>query len=1058
MTVNLDILKQHRHALLLAEVAAWLHNIGKMDPNFLVMQTGESPDILGIYRITQYSFRRFARPSVLQGNFPYEQQKGVLYFVNQQLREEIEQINGEIANIHKKLQDPGTAASDRPNLGTTLRSLQNEKDQKKKQLEQGEQSAWQKYEKRIEQCVIPDVGNWPLGSLLTMFWESEWFEKQKPQASGYEPGSDDDPDYQRKPKQGILLESGFTMDLPALLLLSHGEVSGQEKMGVDAQGKYIGVDDYHQNPRLSLDRIRIASAFGYEAEIQWKDWQDQRKQIIDWVLANWNTPLRLHAKKWQRFAPMRNALGDTQRPINEISLWDYSSAVAALFKTAVARAVITDEKLKPSDMRWRLVSVRLDALDFLSRSNQIADLIARHQLLKDAYRVIQHLLEVEIPIGACVYADENGLVFVLPEIPGWSDSEIQEALSEQIYKALDDPKSLETATSSAPALYGAADLRPSVEIGPARRGKKLQLQEVLPQEEPLSTPNPDQVKKWWEGVAEERCTICGLRPQGYIEPGLPAFVQKTKARERHLCGVCLARRGRRAEEWAGRPDETIWIDEIADVNGRVALIVGCFGLEHWLDGTLVRSLAIGTDQNGNWLAKPPTFARIQRVWRTTAEFWESVRSETIEQLKDDRRRLHLWLNGQPDLGHYHAYELNLGLTRMNVVWIPPRGGQEGHLISVDNLQYVAKQLGAEESIYKDAALSCIFVEDVIRRELIQKNREPELQNPESLPSERGKNLLKGYRLERTDHQDVAYSTAIPILAEPRTFIALVPADKALEVVKAIKEKYEREMGKVRNRLPLTLGVVYFGRRTPLAAALDAGRRMIHQPVRTVPAEVKKLDPPVVTDTTWPVAREVTLRIGEREITLTVPTVMGDGQTQDVWYPYWQVKGKPTGRTRWFIGPDGEHWVHVCDLQPGDQVAFTPSTFDYEFLDTTTRRFEVIYDAHGRRRSQDKRQRPYLLEELDALENAWKEISRLSKSQIHAVISAIETKRETWGKPLGEDALALSEDDVFRRFVRDTLKEAEVHSESLERAALSGMLRDAIEIHLEIMKEKLAQEV
>ncbi len=96
MTVNLDILKQHRDALLLAEVAAWLHNIGKMDPNFLVMQTGESPDILGIYRITQYSFRRFARPSVLQGNFPYEQQKGVLYFVNQQLREEIEQIDREI--------------------------------------------------------------------------------------------------------------------------------------------------------------------------------------------------------------------------------------------------------------------------------------------------------------------------------------------------------------------------------------------------------------------------------------------------------------------------------------------------------------------------------------------------------------------------------------------------------------------------------------------------------------------------------------------------------------------------------------------------------------------------------------------------------------------------------------------------------------------------------------------------------------------------------------------------------------------------------------------------
>ena len=40
------------------------------------------------------------------------------------------------------------------------------------------------------------------------------------------------------------------------------------------------------------------------------------------------------------------------------------------------------------------------------------------------------------------------------------------------------------------------------------------------------------------------------------------------------------------------------------------------------------------------------------------------------------------------------------------------------------------------------------------------------------------------------------------------------------------------MGKVRNRLPLTLGVVYGGRRTPLASLLDAGRRMLRHPART----------------------------------------------------------------------------------------------------------------------------------------------------------------------------------------------------------------------------------
>ena len=57
-------------------------------------------------------------------------------------------------------------------------------------------------------------------------------------------------------------------------------------------------------------------------------------------------------------------------------------------------------------------------------------------------------------------------------------------------------------------------------------------------------------------------------------------------------------------------------------------------------------------------------------------------------------------------------------------------------------------------------------------------------------------------------------------------MALVPADKALDVAQAIKTKYETEMGKVRNRLPLTLGLVFAQARTPLAAVLDAGRRML----------------------------------------------------------------------------------------------------------------------------------------------------------------------------------------------------------------------------------------
>ncbi|RLC90208.1 MAG: hypothetical protein DRI37_02035 [Chloroflexi bacterium] len=1074
MNYDLQVLAKNREALLLAEVAAWLHNLGKLDPHFLVMQTGESPNILNIYRICgQYSFRRFTQPSVLIGHFPYQDLKGVFYFVDLQIRREIQTVDEAIQNIQDRL-DRGP----NPELGQEFQRLEGQRRQKEANRDAQERSVWQEYEQRIEQRTIDLLSvKWPIGSLLTMFWESEWFDR--PSATQpYEPGASNDPDYQRQPKPNIRLKSGLTMELPALLLLSHGEISGQEKKGLDAQGRYVEVEDYKESHQV-LERLRSASVFGYEKPLVWQKWVVKRKQSTDWIIKTWNKPLDLRGELLARLQPLQEALGDTQRPINEISLWDYSKATAALFKTAIAQAIFTKQMPTPANMRWRLISVRLDALDFLFQVNKLADLIARRQLLDDSYQIIRHLLEVEIPIGSEVYADEHGIIFVLPELPGWSAAEIRDTLTRQIYNALDNPESLQTLPAPS-VLYGASDVRPAILVGPVERGKKLKLKEVLPKKESISVPPPQQIAAWWQSSTEDRedrCTICGLRPEGYIESGLPSFVTRQKAKDRHLCGICLARRGRRAQEWAEtKSEKTIWIDEVADVHGRVALVVGRFDLDDWLDGTLVRSLAIGTDKAGIWLAKPPTFVRIHRVWRTTKKFWDSVQGAMFSSLQDDRRRLLLWLDKQPDLGDYHAYELDLGSTTMSMAWIPPRKGQKGYFISTDNLEYVAKQLGAEKDIYEDAASSAIFVEDFIQREFVQKGHELVLHNPECSSSERKRNLLRGCKVTRTEHQDRAYSTAIPILAEPRTFMALVPADRALEVIKAIKAKYEREMGKVRNRLPLTLGAVYFGRRTPLAAALDAGRRMLRvdksanpqmgawKVVEEVEMKEKDAAPKYLQKEHFTRWAKVTLERKARRVVWRVPLRMGDGETEDCWYPYIFVKQPATDfplaeRDRkfqapypWVLDEQGkpqELWlVHAGELKKDDVVYFTPSTCDFEYLDTTARRFEVSYDG-GQRRGTDKRQRPYLLEELEQIEQVWADIQALATSQIKALAVLIETKRQDWQQPTGDAALALPEADPFRQFCCDALKQTGVYSETLERAALSGMLNDTLELHLTI---------
>lgn len=1066
---DIQKLVQYKNDILRAEIVGWLHNIGKMEPNInhiyqILKQMSGWSDAFKIGKGDAYSFCRFTEPGVLISEFPYKNKKGVMYFIDIDKRGELEKFDNRIEKLKEQLaQNPPNRAE----LGCQLQDVTNEKKHFQEKLEEEEQCLWKEYEKNID-CLsfdLPGLGL-SLGALLTLFWERQWFERPNERNNNYKPGSDDDTDYQRQPKRSISLQSGFSMDYPSLLLLSHGEISGQEKMGMDLGDSYVSIK------KSGNGTLSVSTAFGFESEVypDWKNWPKQRKKIVDLAIEFWDDPQKgrnnllgvLHKY-------FREALGDTQRPINEITLWDYAQAISALFKTSIAQVVLTGEVPTVENMRWRLASIRLNAFDFLFQVSQLSDLLARQKLLQNVWDAVQNALEVETPIGSAVYRDEHGLVFVLPE--GKNSVEINTIIKTMINEVLNTKNN---------ALIGAADLQPHIKMRPSQRGKKLLLTEVLSAGEPINIPDPALIKKYWSNYQnQERCSVCGLRPVGYIDKGLPHFVTKEKAKERNLCGICLARRGRRSEEWATERKfkETVWIDEVADINGRLALIVGRFDLDDWLNGVLVRSLAIGKDENGNWFPKAPTFARMQRVWRTTAEFWQEAKDHILKDLEDERRRIKMYFSQSPNLGAYHAYELEFGQTGISVIWCPLPNEDQGFLVSAANFDYVAKQLDAKQSIYKDSAAAAIYVEDFIKKSFIQNKCELVLKNPESVGSKRRQNLLAGNQIVRTEHQKVSYSTAIPILTDAHTFMALVPADKALKLIQDIKVKYESEMGKVRNRLPFHMGAVFAHRRMPLRAILDAGQQMLKQrppesceawTVKTVyrgelPAE-KTTVPNENKQFNHCVALE--LEQGSRSFTWYVPLKMGDGQTKDDWYPYVFMKNDADDdRSRKFQGlhPNGKHcWlVHVDELREGDQIYFIPATFDFEWLDTNARRFEIAYDKDRRRYSRPTR--PYLLDDLDRWEALWNHMKVLAVSQCNQVIRTIEATRERW---YGQEADGRSRSDpVFRQFVADTLAGAawpKGHHwsriqpkwrDKLIQAGVSGELADLAELYMDILKEK-----
>ena len=1066
---TLEILKQNRDAILLAELAGLLHNIGKLDPNFLASMVNDKTHAKEIVKsnwldIPDYCFDRFVTPDsdlliedirdaivnnnwnsraemaqTLQGRFndlmstsaineliqnwddaqkkhpfiakqleaiwrfyTFINSNGPLYqcltshrqATLQPLEEIYRRTQTDYDNFDINIVPPRERQTQHQALQTACTEAERHLKQARQAIIQSETETQKNLEDEFQELTLTVVNSQqPIGQLLTLFWD-DFF---------YKPGGDD---YQRESALLPWLNSNVDISLSMLLILSHGEMSGSEKSSQQTSNRI-------QRQTPNWDDLRISTAFGYETRFNLWGLHESRKRLLTAALS---VETQEKSKKWAAFLQSANrilndGLGDTQRPINEITLWDYASSIAALFKTSIAKSFLEGAIADANQMRWRLLGVRFDGLDYILQATRIADLLGRQQQFQEALNQICLTLTQEIPIASQVYQDENGLFFVVPDSHKLRLEDLQTLIDEQL-----EQKQFE-------------DLRPHVDWSEnPLRGKQLNLgQEIKRQDEVRRPPiDPKKVEEWWRNSTTENCTVCGLRP--------------TISRETNYCFTCKNNRQSRVQTWLNDFNSTIWLNEVADSNGRLALLTGQFPLNHWLDGTLVESLALGMDETtGQPVSKFASFPRVQRIWRTTQTFWQESQAGINSTLTDSRRRLKINLTNTPGLTTHQTYELDLrGQTRMSVLW------DGSHLVSIGNLSYIAIQLAIKpdnRTTPADAALAVgVWLEE---------NK----QNVFQLLSDDEKNRRFDIQIADVDYQDNQYATTIPILAEPRTFMALVPADRALEVVKAIKAKYQNEMGKVRNRLPLHLGCVYTHRRMPLYAVLDTARAMLSAPLK---------------EENWEVAQDVANSQVQFKngLTWNVPTVMGDGVTEDVWYPYFQLAGGPAAHhTRRFMGPNGEHWVHVNDLKQDDTVHLTPSTFDFEWLDAASRRFGIDYDDKGRRLARPSR--PFYLEDLDHLEALWGcYLSKLSRTQLKQILQTIETTRERW---FGRDLAGKSTTDAtFKQLVADTLANAQWPKDQrwkdicdarrcqLIAAGVRGELADWAELHLEILKEKNEQ--
>ena len=110
------------------------------------------------------------------------------------------------------------------------------------------------------------------------------------------------------------------------------------------------------------------------------------------------------------------ALGDTRRPVNEVTLSDWSGAVAALYKSALSGALLGIKPANPDDLRWRLLRVNFDVLALYAKAIKIGDLLGYQRAVDEACETVKKLIEEEYPLGNEIYRDSTGIYFTFPDL------------------------------------------------------------------------------------------------------------------------------------------------------------------------------------------------------------------------------------------------------------------------------------------------------------------------------------------------------------------------------------------------------------------------------------------------------------------------------------------------------------------------------------------------------------------------------------------------------------------------------------------------------------------
>jgi hypothetical protein len=259
--------------------------------------------------------------------------------------------------------------------------------------------------------------------------------------------------------------------------------------------------------------VFISTAFGYEEQ---KVVVDTSPESLDNRLRRLPVPVT-RDKVLEEFS---YGLGDTRRPVNEVVLSDWGWIVSALFKPAMARALLTNQqpnirqwkswkdKIIDHDLHWRLLRVNFDVPGLYAKAIKIGDLLGYKRAVERACEAVKKLIEEEYPLGNEIYRDSTGIYFTFPDLDLPADlaqeirrrvEEVEMELAPRIAVTSGDEKTAQTAAEQLKSILGKARREAQQELKQPFDAKNLNRY----WQDKWETPNANQ-----ENRKSARCVAC----------------------------------------------------------------------------------------------------------------------------------------------------------------------------------------------------------------------------------------------------------------------------------------------------------------------------------------------------------------------------------------------------------------------------------------------------------------------------------------------------------------------------------------------------------------------